>query len=120
MIELPPITVSDFRNNADKYRKQQIGQAIIEKTSDEVIDELARKFWRRLGPTMEPSVYGADVKGSFFDGAYASGWNVDKLDTCIQLLRADLKDGDKDETYSLPGVTSAYLYYGMWASVFAA
>lgn len=112
--------MSKFRDNADKYRKQQLGEAFSDDMSDEYIDELARKFWRRLGPTMEPSVYGADVSGSFFDGADASGWNIDKLDTCLQLLRVDLKDGEKDETYSLPGVTSAYLYFGMWASVFAA
>ena len=120
MIENPPITVAEFRDKADKYRKLLIGEGFNKDMSDEYVDGLARKFWRRLGPTMEPSNYGADVSGSFFQGADACGWNVDKLDTCIQLLRVDLKDGEKDETYSLPGVTSAYLYFGMWASVFAA
>lgn len=120
LIENPPITVAEFRDKADKYRKLLIGEGFNKDMSDEYVDGLARKFWRRLGPTMEPSNYGADVSGSFFQGADACGWNVDKLDTCIQLLRVDLKDGEKDETYSLPGVTSAYLYFGMWASVFAA
>jgi len=112
--------VADFREKADRYRKVQMGESFSEDMSDDYIDNIARKFWRRLGPTMEPSHYGADVSGSFFDGDDATGWNVDQLDTCIQLLRVDLKDGEKDTTYSLPGVTSAYLYFGMWASVFAA
>jgi jumonji domain-containing protein 2 len=70
---------------------------------------------------MKPSVYGADMEGSLFDGAEACGWNVNQLESCLALLEADYKDeGDLSETFKLPGVTSAYLYFGMWASVFSA
>jgi jumonji domain-containing protein 2 len=70
---------------------------------------------------MEPAVYGADTDGTFFKDAHASGWNVDRLESCLCLLRADAKGGDRDdEVFHLPGVTSAYLYFGMWASAFAA
>mmetsp|Transcript_14204 Transcript_14204/g.20290 ORF Transcript_14204/g.20290 Transcript_14204/m.20290 type:complete len:794 (-) Transcript_14204:120-2501(-) len=121
MVELPPTTISQFRQKADEYRKRQIGTSFDEETSDEFMDNLARKFWRRLGPTMEPAVYGADMEGTLFDGAKACGWNVDKLDNCLELLRADTNPGGQDNSnFNLPGVTSAYLYIGMWASVFAA
>lgn len=120
LIELPPITISNFREKADRYRKQQIGKEYDEDMSDEFIDDLARKFWRRLGPTMEPSVYGADMNGSFMGVDHACGWNINQLDTCLQLLRADEEIGEHGELPQMPGVTTAYLYFGMWGSVFAA
>lgn len=121
MLELPPISVADFREKADKYRKTQMGKEVDEDESDEHMDVLARKFWKRLGPTMQPSQYGADMEGTLFDGAEACGWNVDKLESCLALLEADYKDADQlSEDFKMPGVTSAYLYFGMWASVFSA
>jgi len=70
---------------------------------------------------MEPPLYGADMEGTLFDGAKACGWNIDRLESCLQLLRVETsKDTTSDEHFRLPGVTSAYLYFGMWASVFAA
>ena len=57
-----------------------------------------------------------------FDGATASGWNVDELESCLHLLKADY--GEVQESikgfFRLPGVTTSYLYVGMWGSVFAA
>jgi jumonji domain-containing protein 2 len=121
LIEEPTITVADFRTKADAYRKRQVGKEVDNEDSEEHYDELARKFWRRLGPTMEPAVYGADTDGTLFKDAHASGWNVDRLESCLCLLRADASGGDRDdEVFHLPGVTSAYLYFGMWASAFAA
>mmetsp|Transcript_21363 Transcript_21363/g.43964 ORF Transcript_21363/g.43964 Transcript_21363/m.43964 type:complete len:863 (+) Transcript_21363:212-2800(+) len=121
LIEQPPVTVSELRTQADEYRQRQLGQEFDTDQSDAVLDELARKFWRRLGPTMEPATYGADMEGTLFKDAHAYGWNVDRLESCLQLLRADAKGGDRDdEVFHVPGVTSAYLYFGMWASVFAA
>ena len=121
MMELPTITVADFRERADKYRKMQMTKEVDEDESDDHMDELARKFWKRLGPTMQSSQYGADMEGSLFDGAEACGWNVDQLKSCLALLEADYKDADEiGEKFKLPGVTSAYLYFGMWASVFSA
>lgn len=129
LLEQPSITVSQFRTLADEYRKRQLGSEFDVDQSDEVCDELARKFWRRLGPTMEPPIYGADMEGTLFNkDAYACGWNVNRLESCLCLLRADVKDGEgggvggggDDEEFHLPGVTSAYLYFGMWASAFAA
>jgi len=121
MMELPPMTVAQFREKADAYRKRQVGEPVDDDVGNRAMDELARKFWRRLGPTMEPSIYGADMEGTLFDGAKACGWNIDRLESCLQLLRVETSNGtDSDEHFRLPGVTSAYLYFGMWASVFAA
>lgn len=121
LVEQPPIAVSDFRIKADEYRKRHVGKEFEEDDSDEACDELARKYWRRMGPTMEPPTYGADMSGTLFKDAHACGWNVDRLESCLCLLRADSQRGDSDdEVFHLPGVTSAYLYFGMWGSTFAA
>ncbi|KAL7549531.1 hypothetical protein ACHAWF_012790 [Thalassiosira exigua] len=121
LLEQPAIAVADFRTQADEYRKRHVGTEFDDDDSDDFCDALARKFWRRLSPTMEPSTYGADMEGTLFRDAPATGWNVDRLETCLCLLRADAKGGDReDQPFHLPGVTSAYLYFGMWASAFAA
>jgi jumonji domain-containing protein 2 len=79
-----------------------------EYTKDQ-IDELERQFWKRLSPTMPPAIYGADEPGSLFgNDDTASGWSLGNLDTCLHVL------------FDIPGVTSPYLYAGMWTSVFCA
>ena len=123
MLELPPVPVHEFRDRADQYRKRQIREDHNDDTSDEYMDALARKFWKRLGPTMEASVYGADMEGTLFDGADACGWNVDRLESALALLGADMDEegaAPGEPAGRLPGVTTAYLYYGMWGSTFAA
>ena len=123
MLELPPVPVHEFRDMADQYRKRQIREEHSDDTSDEYMDALARKFWKRLGPTMEPSVYGADMEGTLFDGADACGWNVDRLESALALLGADMDEEGSapgEPAGRLPGVTTAYLYFGMWGSTFAA
>lgn len=140
MFELPNTTVGKYRNLAEQYKLRQVHSrsgrgksqtaatqinqrqvqyskecSDVEEESDELLDELARFYWRRVGPTMESTIYGADVPGSLFGGDRACGWNVAQLDTCLQLLRAD-QSGQAE----ILGVTSPYLYFGMWASTFAA
>jgi len=120
MVDQPTISVAQFRDKADAYRNRQIGSEFDDVMSDEFMDDLARKFWRRLGPTMESPVYGADMEGSFFGNSSACGWNVDRLESCLQLLTVDTQAAENEPDFRLPGVTTAYLYFGMWASVFAA
>ena len=114
LLDTPAITLSQFREKADEYRKKQVHTADDgEKyNDDEFCDELAKQFWRRLGPTTPPSMYGADMEGSLFDGDKASGWSLECLDNCLQLLSAD------QASSAMPGVTTPYLYIGMWGSVF--
>lgn len=70
MMMKKPMTMAEFREIADAYRARQLCYKIEERdtckfsesdTSDEMMDELARLFWRRLSPEMEPSIYGADM-----------------------------------------------------------
>eukprot|EP00529_Nitzschia_sp_RCC80_P014836 CAMPEP_0113519954 /NCGR_PEP_ID=MMETSP0014_2-20120614/43808_1 /TAXON_ID=2857 /ORGANISM="Nitzschia sp." /LENGTH=753 /DNA_ID=CAMNT_0000417733 /DNA_START=161 /DNA_END=2419 /DNA_ORIENTATION=+ /assembly_acc=CAM_ASM_000159 len=113
------MTVSEFRRKADEYQKAQLGHRPADHGDVEVLE---RKFWKRLGPTMTPAFYGADMEGTLFDeDDECQGWNVSKLKSCLQLLLMDQDDGDDDEgKKGIPGVTTPYLYYGMWASVFCA
>lgn len=143
--ELPATTLAAFRVRADKYRRDQMGSALLEFKNDDdeagvadihtasggdqigseetlnndnmhpgdplteaQIAGLERQFWKRLSPTMPPAVYGADEAGSLFGDDPASGWSLAKLDSCLHVLS------------DIPGVTSPYLYAGMWATVFCA
>ena len=147
--ELPATTLAAFRDRADKYRLHQLGSVSLEfkkeeedacpknesaendqSTSNEIdtsettsavddskkedeltpeqVAQLERQFWKRLSPTMPPPVYGADEPGTLFEDDNASGWSLAKLDSCLHVLS------------DIPGVTSPYLYAGMWASVFCA
>ncbi|KAL7574476.1 hypothetical protein ACA910_015841 [Epithemia clementina (nom. ined.)] len=137
--EVPPISVADFRQRADEYRKSQVGAAVDDnedgggKDQNDDHDEprsdkkdepscssvnhhreenrliqLDRHFWKRLGPTMPPAWYGADQEGTLFGDDPASGWSLGELDSCLHVLSR------------VPGVTTPYLYAGMWASVFCA
>lgn len=117
LLDQKACTLHEFREKADAYQQRQIGNlpSYNEYLDDAACDALAAKFWKRLGPTMESSMYGADMEGSLFDkDDTACGWNPAGLDSCLQLLSADTDGG------SLPGVTTPYLYFGMWASVFCA
>jgi [histone H3]-trimethyl-L-lysine9/36 demethylase len=80
-----------------------IGELTLDQTA-----MLERQFWKRLSPTMPPAIYGADEAGSLFGDDTASGWSLANLDSCLHVLP------------DIPGVTSPYLYAGMWASVFCA
>lgn len=114
-LDQDPITVTEFRTKADEYLESQVGPTHKEQT----IDELERKFWKRLGPTMQPPIYGADMEGSLFSSDDdCHGFNVSKLQSCLQLLLMDQEDFKNGG--GIPGVTTPYLYFGMWASVFCA
>lgn len=103
----------EFREKADRYREKQIGASIPNDNSytDDCCHDLANRFWKRLGPTMASSMYGADMEGTLFDEGDSCGWNLGELESCLQLLSAE---------GNVPGVTTPYLYFGMWASVFCA
>ena len=106
---------------------------------EEVLQARERRFWRSI--TMQPPLYGADVAGTLWDeprggsagssssaGASASSsaepmpsntanpavdrWNIGRLDS---LLSRTLRKHDAE----IPGVSTSYLYFGMWRSIFA-
>ena len=70
--------------------------------------EIESEYWRGLN-FGKPPMYGADLKGTLFDDRTQS-WNVGKLDNLLTRLRLRRK---------LPGVTTPYLYWGMWRATFA-
>ena len=62
--------------------------------------KVERRLWSSLSTTAEPPRYGSDNLGTLFGDQDASGWNINALDTELQLL------GD------IPGVTRSMLYFG--------
>jgi len=114
LLDMEPMSLAEYRERADEYLKSQVGAS-----SDDVsIEMLERKFWKRLGPTMAPPLYGADMEGTLFKRSdYCCGWNISQLHSCLDLLQYDQPD---DQKAGIPGVTTPYLYVGMWASVFCA
>lgn len=105
---------------------------------EEILTARERRFWRSI--TMQPPLYGADVAGTLWDeprggsaassssgaGGAGSGasstantsnpavdrWNIGRLDS---LLSRTLRKHDAE----IPGVSTSYLYFGMWRSIFA-
>lgn len=111
---------------------------------EEILTARERRFWRSI--TMQPPLYGADVAGTLWDeprgGSAASSntsagggastsaaagpgpmpantsnpavdrWNIGRLDS---LLSRTLRKHDAE----IPGVSTSYLYFGMWRSIFA-
>lgn len=68
-------------------------------------EELERAYWKTL--TYAAPLYGADMMGTLFDDRTES-WNLNKLPNLLDVL------GTK-----IPGVNTAYLYFGMWKATFA-
>lgn len=72
------------------------------------IEELERKYWKNV--TFNPPIYGADVSGSLYDDDQ-DVWNVSRLGTILDCVKEDY-----DAT--IDGVTTTYLYFGMWKTTF--
>jgi hypothetical protein len=68
-------------------------------------EELERSYWKTL--TYAAPLYGADMMGTLFDDRTET-WNLNKLPNLLDVL------GTK-----IPGVNTAYLYFGMWKATFA-
>lgn len=104
LVETKPMTLAQFKVLAAQKAPKEPDAA-----------NRVRNFWRGLGSTMDPPIYGADTPGTVFCGAKDGGgaWNVDRLDSMLQLLR------DENNGEDLPGVTRSMLYVGMWKAMFA-
>lgn len=76
--------------------------------SSDDLSKVEREFWKKV--TYDPPTYCADVPGTLF--GKCKGWNISCLDT---LLSRTLES----HNIEIPGVNSAYLYFGMWRSLFA-
>ncbi|KAG2179353.1 hypothetical protein INT44_006199, partial [Umbelopsis vinacea] len=76
-----------------------------EKYTVEYCKEMERTYWRNL--TFSQPMYGADMQGTLFEDSTKS-WNVNKLDNILNRIGVEL-----------PGVNTAYLYFGQWKATFA-
>merc|ERR1712232_651797 len=90
-----------------KRYKELAQQSLIEKGETSTIKEIEEKFWRDIGT--ESPIYGSDMKGTLFSSDLYH-WNLSRLteQNILKYLAADVN-----------GVTSSYLYFGMWKSMFA-
>ena len=70
-------------------------------------DALCDHFWKNLRFSDAP-VYGADQRGSLLDGMDCGEWNLQHLDTPLQVLPCEIA-----------GVSSPMLYFGTYGSMFA-
>jgi hypothetical protein len=77
----------------------------ISEYTPERCEELERAYWKTL--TYAQPLYGADMMGTLFDERTET-WNLGKLPNILDVL------GSK-----IPGVNTAYLYFGMWKATFA-
>ncbi|XP_001944412.2 probable lysine-specific demethylase 4B [Acyrthosiphon pisum] len=99
--EKKPMTVSDYKIIAESDEF---------KTPDHLdYDQLERKFWQNI--VYNPPLYGADVSGSITDKD-VDVWNINKLGTILDYVNEDYGN-------IIEGVNTAYLYFGMWKSLFA-
>ncbi|XP_028910521.1 lysine-specific demethylase 4C isoform X3 [Ornithorhynchus anatinus] len=95
-----PMTVKEYRQlaNSDRYRTPK----------HENFEELEREYWKNI--TFRAPLYGADVNGSIFDEG-VDQWNIAHLNTILDILK-------NEYGISVEGVTTPYLYFGMWKTTF--
>jgi hypothetical protein len=80
------------------------------KTS-QILDEqtialMERYYWRNL--SFHDTMYGADLQGSLFTADPENKWNVSCLESLLSTVNVPV-----------PGVTTPYLYFGMYKATFA-
>ena len=104
LVECKPTSIlKEFRPTAIAPENQPSVAALKDQSL------LEREFWKKV--LTSPPIYCADIPGTLFD-ANSWGWKMSDLDT---ILTRTLKKNGKN----IPGVSSAYLYFGMWRSLFA-
>ncbi|KAK9368832.1 JmjC domain, hydroxylase-domain-containing protein [Lipomyces kononenkoae] len=95
--ELSPHELAEFENFDYRFDASEFTPGRCE--------ELEKIYWKAI--TYNNPMYGADLLGSLFSDA-TKEWNVAHLDNILNDLGMDL-----------PGVNTAYLYFGMWKSTFS-
>jgi hypothetical protein len=74
--------------------------------SKEYLDAIERFYWRNL--SFQTTMYGADLMGSLFTENKENKWDLSNLDNLLSQVKVNV-----------PGVTTPYLYFGMYKSTFA-
>ena len=87
------------------------GKLIIPSPNDwtsDICSQIEGEYWRGLNNGIAP-MYGADQEGTLFTPR-TKNWNVGSLDNILTRMKLSTQ---------LPGVTTPYLYLGMWRATFA-
>jgi DNA damage-responsive transcriptional repressor / [histone H3]-trimethyl-L-lysine36 demethylase len=74
--------------------------------SKDYLNALERFYWRNL--SFQSTMYGADLCGSFFTENEENQWNISSLNNILSQVKKEIS-----------GVTTPYLYFGMYKSTFA-
>eukprot|EP01119_Soliformovum_irregulare_P018071 TRINITY_DN5478_c0_g3_i1.p1 TRINITY_DN5478_c0_g3~~TRINITY_DN5478_c0_g3_i1.p1 ORF type:complete len:538 (+),score=94.50 TRINITY_DN5478_c0_g3_i1:69-1682(+) len=98
LMESKAMSVADFQKAAENNRPPRV--------NTEDYYEMERLFWKTV--RFNPPIYGADMEGSLAPEGLAE-WNMNDLGSILGAL------GEA----TLPGITSPYLYFGMWKAMFA-
>ena len=106
LLERKALTVRQFKELAESS-KQALPESLKEHAAAKNFGAIEASFWKNLSYG-EPPSYGADMSGSLYPKDMDI-WNLDKLDTMLHRLMNERE---------LPGVLSAYLYFGMWRAFF--
>ena len=99
LFEVQSMTLKDIKNFGDRNSFES-----------DSYPERERKFWRSLGvaSNWDDPIYGADYVGTLFGADKACSWNVNDLDSILNLMGSEV-----------PGVSNAMLYVGTWRAMFA-
>jgi hypothetical protein len=80
--------------------------AMNDKTDPEYLSELERFYWRNL--SFQSTMYGADLEASIFTDNPDNKWDMSRLESLLGEVQV-----------SVPGVTTPYLYFGMYKATFS-
>ncbi|KAJ3341836.1 hypothetical protein HDU93_003957 [Gonapodya sp. JEL0774] len=77
-----------------------------ERYDEEKEKDLERHYWRNL--SYGTPTYGADQQGTVFERGKGGQWNLSRLENILRKINVPI-----------PGITSPYVYFGMWKATFA-
>ncbi|MCO5549748.1 hypothetical protein L7F22_003221 [Adiantum nelumboides] len=98
----------DLFDHIKGWAKEAGEDAVPQDWAMDVCRAIEKEYWRGLNYG-KPPMYGADLSGTLFTDE-TKDWNIGKLDNILTRLHLKRK---------LPGVTTPYLYFGMWRATFA-
>lgn len=107
-------TVGEFRKEAEAFRRRTKPPVLPvgpdgEVLRPEMLDEMDKSFFKNL--IFRRPLYGADSEGTLFENDVCNHFNLNNLDTVLNVI--------DDPRAQIPGVHTPYLYFGMFGSMFA-
>lgn len=95
------MTVPEFQRkaNSDEYKAPKFFD----------YEDLEKKFWKNV--TYIAPIYGADIPGTLTDNDQKY-WNINCLPSILNYINTDYRK-------KIAGVNTAYLYFGMWKTLFS-